>query len=106
MMGRLLVIGVAVVVGTALIGWWAVPAIGLAWGFVAHRRHEGVPSAHGDLVVTQLAVVAEVGSRVPGPFLEHDDSGPRLAQLPRDGPTARTATDDADVDGVVGHALA
>ncbi|HJR40761.1 MAG TPA: hypothetical protein VJ812_01645 [Gemmatimonadaceae bacterium] len=61
---RILLLSLAFVVGTALIGWWTVPLLAALWGIIAH----GVPRAGvlaGFAAMLGWAILLALAARAP-----------------------------------------
>lgn len=62
---RIVLLALAFAVGTAWLGWWAVPFLGAAWGVIAWRTRDAAWSAAMAAVVAWGALLLWTAARGP-----------------------------------------
>jgi hypothetical protein len=99
---RLLIVAIALALGTTLAGWWAVPVVALAYGVVMHRtKRPGLTAAAaGALAWGGYLLLASIGGASVRPFAAALGTS---MQLPAWAPLAATLVFPALLAGLAAY---
>lgn len=99
---RLLIVAIALALGTTLVAWWAVPVVALAYGLVMHRTpRPGLTAALGGaLAWGGYLLLASVGGSAIRPFAAALATS---MQLPAWAPLAATLAFPAALAGLAAY---